>query len=118
MDLATGESKRMGNTTRENVAAIDGLYQWHGQLVGVQNATTPGRVIFISLSNDGESITKIQTLLSHHHTQLDELTTGAPTENGFFLLAATGVAHYNDQGKVDDPDAVPKPTILRVLLPR
>ena len=118
IDLATGEARRLNNATRENVAAIDGLYQWHGQLVGVQNITTPGRVILISLSSDGETIVKVNTLLSHHHNVLDEPTTGAPSDKGFFLLAATGLGHYDDEGKVDDPAAVPKPTIVRVLLPR
>ena len=119
IDLAKGTvTNRLPNTTRENVAAIDGLYQWHGQLVGVQNVTTPGRVILISLSSDGGTITTVKTLLSHHHNVLNEPTTGAATDRGFFLLAATGTAHYNDQGKIDDPDGVPNPAIVRVLLPR
>lgn len=119
VDLASGSlTPRLGNATRENVAAIDGLYQWHGQLIGVQNVTTPGRVILITLSSDGAAITSVKTLLSHHHNALDEPTTGAPTDRGFFLLAATGAAHYDGQGKIDDPDGVPKPTIVRVLLPR
>jgi len=119
VDLATGAvTNRIANTTRENVSAIDGLYQWHGQLVGVQNVTTPGRVILLSLSSDGGTITSVKTLLSHHHNALDEPTTGAATDRGFFLLAATGTAHYDDQGKIDDPDGVPKPAIVRVLLPR
>ena len=113
-----GVTNRLANTTRENVSAIDGLYQWHGQLVGVQNVTTPGRVILISLSSDGATITTVKTLLSHHHNALNEPTTGAATDRGFFLLAATGTAHYDDQGKIDDPDGVPNPTIVRVLLPR
>ena len=100
------------------VAAIDGLYEWHGQLVGVQNVTNPGRVIIATLSRDGDTVTRVQTLLSHHHTALYEPTTGAVTDRGFFLLAATGVTHYNAQGKIDRPDEVPAPTILRIPLPR
>ena len=77
---------------RQTVAAIDGLYQWQGKLIGVQNAPTPGRVILMTLSSDGAAITRIQTLLSHHHTALDEPTTGAVADDAFYLLAATGVA--------------------------
>ena len=116
IDLEGGGIKQLVNDTRENVSAIDGLYQWHGQLIGVQNVTTPGRVILITLSADGTHITKVQTMLSHHHNRLDEPTTGVPTDHGFFLLAATGVAHYNDEGKIENADNVPKPTIVRVLL--
>ncbi|HEX4780383.1 MAG TPA: SMP-30/gluconolactonase/LRE family protein, partial [Usitatibacter sp.] len=67
VDLVKGGVKRVANATRENVSAIDGLYEWHGQLVGVQNLTTPGRVILITLSTDGATITSVKTLLSHHH---------------------------------------------------
>jgi len=114
----TGEVKRVNNTTRETVAAIDGLYEYQGALIGVQNVTTPGRVIAIDLSRDGESITRVRTLLSHHHNALDEPTTGVPTDHGFFLLAATGVRHLDDNGKIDEPDSVPIPRVVRVLLPR
>ena len=115
VDIDKGTIRQLANDTRENVAAIDGLYQWHGQLIGVQNVTTPGRVVLITLSPAGDRIVKVQTMLSHHHNRLDEPTAGAPTDHGFFLLAATGVAHYDDEGRIDKPDDVPKPTILRVL---
>ena len=118
VEPGTGEVKRVNNTTRETVAAIDGLYDFHGELIGVQNLTTPGRVIIISLSKDGESITRVRTLLSHHHNALQEPTTGVITERGFYLLAATGVGHMNDKGGIDDPSSVPRPTVLRIPLPR
>jgi hypothetical protein len=118
VDLATGKMTRVTPPARETVAGIDGLYEWEGQLVGVQNVTTPGRVIVMTLSPDGTAITRVQTLLSHHHPSLDEPTTGAVTSHGFYLLAATGVNRFNREGKIERPDTVPKPTVLRVLLSR
>lgn len=118
IDLATGAMKRVANATRENIAAIDGLYEYQGDLIGVENVTNPGRVVAITLSKDGDTVTRVRTLLSHHHNQLNEPTTGAVTDHGFFLLAATGVKHLSDKGTLDDPAAVPKPIVVRVLLPR
>ena len=118
VEPGTGEVKRVVNTTRETVAAIDGLYDFQGELVGVQNLTTPGRVVIITLSKDGESITRVRTLLSHHHNALYEPTTGVVTDRGFFLLAATGVSHVNDKGALGNASAVPRPTVVRILLPR
>lgn len=118
VEVATGEVTRIANPTRENVAAIDGLYEWQGQLVGVQNFTNPGRVIVVTLSRDHREITRVQTLLSHHHSALDEPTTGAITERGFYLLAATGVTRYNAKGEIERPGEMPAPTVLRVPLPR
>ena len=118
IDIARGTVKRMTVPQGETVAAIDGLYEWQGQLLGVQNLTTPGRVILMTLSPDGETITKVQTLLSHHHNVLYEPTTGAVTERGFYLLAATGVTHFNRQGQIERADALHKPAVLRIPLPR
>jgi hypothetical protein len=118
VDPGTGDAKRVANTTRETVAAIDGLYDFQGELIGVQNLTTPGRVIVITLSRDGESITRVRTLLSHHHNALYEPTTGVVTDRGFYLLAATGVSHFNERGVIENPGSVPRPTVLRILLPR
>jgi len=118
VELTDGTLARVENRTRENIAAIDGLYMWHGQLIGVENVTNPGRVIAMTLSSDGAAITRVQTLVSHHHTALQEPTTGAPTAHGFFLLAATGISHYNPKGVIERPDSVPPPTVIRVPLPR
>jgi SMP-30/gluconolaconase/LRE-like protein len=120
VDSAGGPWKRIVNRTRESIAAIDGLYEYRGELIGVQNTTTPGRVILISLASNGDEVTGVRTLVSHHHSGLNEPTTGAVrAENGYFyLLAATGVTHYDRAGKIDRPEAVPNPTVLRVLLPR
>jgi hypothetical protein len=118
VELGDGTLARVENRTRENIAAIDGLYMWHGQLIGVENVTNPGRVVAMTLSSDGAAITRVQTLVSHHHTALQEPTTGAPTAHGFFLLAATWISHYNRDGVVEHPDSVPPPTVIRVPLPR
>jgi hypothetical protein len=120
VDTASGALTRLANRTRENIAAIDGLYEYHGDLIGVQNVTTPGRVILISLSKNGDEVIGVRTLVSHHHSGLLEPTTGAVNADTgyFYLLAATGVSHFDRQGKIDAPDAIPNPAVLRVLLPR
>lgn len=118
VDIDSKKMQRVANATRENISVIDGLYMWQGQLIGVQNLTSPGRVIAITLSPDGNTVERVQTLLSHHHSALMEPTTGAVTDKGFYLLAATGVTRYNAEGGIDDPGTVPKPTVLRVPLPR
>jgi DNA-binding beta-propeller fold protein YncE len=118
VDIASGEVKRIENRTRENLGAIDGLYQWQGQLIGVQNVTNPGRVILATLSSDGSAVTDVKTLLSHHHNALDEPTTGAVGRDSFYLLAATAVSRYNREGVIERPETLPAPTVLRIPLPR
>jgi hypothetical protein len=74
----------------------------------------------MTLSRDGEEITGVRTVVSHHHSRLMEPTTGAVVGDSgyFYLLAATGVSHYDRKGRIDSPERVPNPTVLRVLLPR
>jgi len=120
VDTGTGAWKPVVNRTRENIAAIDGLYQYNGQLIGVENVTNPGRVILMRLSHGADEIVEVRTVLSHHHNQLNEPTTGAVrADTGyFFLLAATGVTHFNEQGRIENLDTLPTATVLKVLLPR
>jgi len=118
VDVASGEVKRIENRTRENLGAIDGLYQWQGQLIGVQNVTNPGRVVLITLSSDGAAVTHVSTMLSHHHNALDEPTTGAVGRDSFYLLASTAVTRYNREGVIERPETLPQPTVLRIPLPR
>ena len=117
VDIATGAVKRIANQTRENVSAIDGLYEHRGELIGVQNFTHPGRAILITLSRDGESIIRVRTLLSHHHPALDEPTTAAIAGDYLFVLAATGVTRYNREGRIERAETLKSPTVLKVLLP-
>jgi hypothetical protein len=118
VEVESGEVKRVENRTRENLGAIDGLYQWQGQLIGVQNVTNPGRVILASLSSDGNAVVDVKTMLSHHHNALDEPTTGAVGRDSFYLLAATAVTRYNREGVIERPETLPAPTVLRIPLPR
>lgn len=118
VDLTSGEARPLAAPAGENIAAIDGLYQWQGMLIGVENVTNPGRVIAMTLANDGLSIDRVRTLLSHHHAALDEPTTGAIAPDGFYLLARTGLSHLRDDGSLEDPANVPRPLVLRILLPR
>jgi len=120
VDVASGEVRPLVNRTRENIAAIDGLYQYNGQLIGVENVTSPGRVVIMRLAHSGDEIVEVRTVLSHHHSRLDEPTTGAVrADTGYFyLLSATGVTHFDAQGRIENLDTLPTPTVLKVLLPR
>lgn len=117
VDLATGDVVPLLLPSRQNAAAIDGLY-WHdGALIGVQNVTTPGRVIRLVLAPDGTRVTDVQTLLSHHHPAILEPTTATIASDGLYLLTRTNVTRFGDQGVIEQPDTVKPAVILRVSLP-
>lgn len=116
VDLSTGDVVPLALPPRQNAAAIDGLY-WHdGALIGVQNVTTPGRVIRLVLAPDGSRVTDGQTLQSHHHPAILEPTTAAIAPDGLYLLTRTYVTRFGDQGTIERQDTVDPAVILRVPL--
>ena len=116
VDVATGAITPLQPPGGENVAAIDGLY-WHdGALIGIQNLTNAGRVIRLVLGDDGRSIASVQTLQSHHQRAFDEPTTATITPDGLYVLARTQVTRFNDEGRIDRPQALKQPLVLRIPL--
>ena len=102
----------------ETIAAIDGLYRDGAVLIGIQNVTNPGRVIRIHLKADGDGAERIETLLSHHHPDIDEPTTGVVVGRTFALLATTQVARYTPEGKIASPETLKPPVVLAIDLDR
>lgn len=119
VDRRTRAVARLANPTRETIAAIDGLYFHRGTLLGVQNATNPGRVIQVSLDAEATEVTGVKTLLSHHHPSLDEPTTGA-LDGGdrLLVLANSHIGSVDESGRPHKDAATRDPVILELGLSR
>lgn len=116
VDRATVAFTPIINTTRETIAAVDGLYLHEGSLIGVQNATNPGRVIRITLDAERARAIKVETLLSHHHSELAEPTTGAVDGDRFLLLANSYVGALDDKGEFRKGAQLRDPVVLEISL--
>lgn len=114
-DVASGKVERIVSPARQSLAAIDGLYFVDGDLVGIQSITNPGRVIRISMDRQ-HAVTHVDTLLSHHHPDIDQPTTGVVVDGAIFVLATTQVSRYTGPGKLGDPATLREPVVLRVPL--
>jgi len=117
VNLGTGEITALRMPPREQAAAIDGLY-WHdGHLIGIQNVTTRGRVVRLTLAADGTTVTRIETLQSHHQPAFHEPTTGAPAADGFYVLTRTYVTRFDADGKIAGIDTVRPAQVIRIPWP-
>lgn len=116
VDVKTGAVTPLANSTRETVGAIDGLYWRDGALLGIQNATNPGRVIQIGLDESLTNIAEVRTLLSHHHPALNEPTTGALAGDRLLVLANSYVAVLDETGKIRDRSVPRDPVVLAIDL--
>jgi hypothetical protein len=113
----TGESTPLPLPARQTLAAVDGLY-WHmGTLIGVHNSTNPGRVVRAHLAQDGLTVSKVETLLSHHHPDILEPTTGVIVGTTFHLLATTNVTAMGPKGEIDASITLRPPVVLSIPVP-
>ncbi len=118
VDTATGKRDKLTPPARQTIAAIDGLYWWRGDLIGIQNITNPGRVIRLKLNQAGTHIATVDTLQSHHNRAFHEPTTGAIAGNAIYVLGTTQLPRFNDKGEIDGPAPLKEPKVVRVPLGR
>jgi len=115
--FADGTRTLLKLPARQTIAAMDGLYWWNGWLLGVQNVTTPGRIIAARLAEDGVAVTEVRTLQSHHHPLFETPTTGAVARDGFYVLARTQLFLYDPAKGYTAPAKLLPPAVIRVPLP-
>ena len=115
IDLATKELARLDPPAGIATTGIDGLYLHRGRLVATQNGTEPQRVVEFTLSPTGRSLVSQQILLSGHPRARD-LSLGVVVGDVFYINAAAGWVHYDDNG-VAKPGAAPPHVILQLALP-
>lgn len=116
VDTETGKVDRLVPPPRDTVAAIDGLYLHKGDLVGIQNITSPGRVIRIRLNDKGTEIERVDTLQSHHNPLFSQPTTGAISGNAIFVLGTTQLPRFNAKGEIENVGELKHPLVVRVPL--
>ena len=117
LDISTGEVTPLRFPPREQAAGIDGLYHYNGHLIAVQNVTNPGRIVRLTLDPDGTTVTRVETLQSHHQPAFVEPTTAAPSARGLYVLARTYVTRLDADGKIARPETVRPAQILSIPWP-
>ena len=101
MDLRDNSAREVDPGGHNTLAGVDGLYWYKNSLVGVQTGTAAPRVVRWRLSPDGGRV--IDTKVLEQGTSLvSDPTTGAIRGRGFYYIANTGIANYDD-GKIVDP---------------
>jgi hypothetical protein len=100
LDLATGESRDVDPGPRSTLAGIDGLYWYHGGLIGIQNGIGSPRVAVFHLSGDGLRVTR--TIVLENRSNFCVLpTTGAIRGSDFFFIANSQIDNMNNDKVMD-----------------
>ena len=118
VDLGSGEPTRLPQPDSAVTGGIDGLYWHEGDLLGVQNVTTPGRVVRIHLADKGTSIEGLTVLQSHHHPDFDEPTTGAIADGALHVIGNSYVGRFQADGTIKDAESLKGTAVIAVPLKR
>ncbi len=113
MDLETGTATLIRNDADAHLGGVDGLYYYNGDLIGIQNGTTPQRIVRIMLSEDGAAATALN-VLARNLPEWNEPTHGVVVGDEFYYIATSNWPSYDEaNGWAVREDHPPQP--LRIM---
>lgn len=94
-----------------NLGGIDGLYQWDGHLVIIQNGVTPQRVLRLKLDDSGTRVASLATM-AKALPAFDNPTFGTVAGDDLLFLGASHWHYVGPDGRVVNPP-LPDVPVLR-----
>lgn len=99
--LKTGRVDAIANPTNAHLGGIDGLYLHRGDLIGVQNGTSPQRIVRIDLDSKSATALSLE-VLQQALPEWSEPTHGFVDGDQFVYIATSNWPAYGDDGKIRD----------------
>ena len=116
LDLKTKTQQLLQSSPQTAAGCIDGLYEYEGDLIGIQNCVhDTGRVLRLRLNQQGDAIVSAQVLESYNPL-FDGITTGAIANNRFYFMANTQFHKMGPGGTVPLPDKFDPIQVLQLEL--
>jgi hypothetical protein len=112
VDLASGAVQRLASDVPVALDGVDGLWLHKGELIAVQNGTSPMRISAFALSDDGFRVTS-QRVLEQAHPEWTEPLGGSVAGDALYYVA-TGQWDRYDKGALRQ-GASAVPTVIRRL---
>jgi hypothetical protein len=94
---------------------IDGLYEYKGSLIGVQNGVNPHRLVRLFLNRVLDRVENLE-VVEANHPLYDEPTLGVVVKNIFYYIANSQWGAIGENGQLAPPDKLLEPVILKVKL--
>jgi hypothetical protein len=115
VSLADGAVTRLESDAGTMLDGIDGLVGYRGGLIAIQNGTSPRRILFLTLSRDGNRIASARVLESGN-PDWGEPTLGIARGEDFLYVADAQWDRYGAGGALQGEGAQ-RPTPIRLLRP-
>jgi hypothetical protein len=100
-DLRSQKAQEIHAGPHNTLAGFDGLYWYHGDLVGVQNGIGVPRLVEVRLSPNGLRVQQIK-ILEYRSALLSSPTTGAIVGSHFYFIANSQLDNLSN-GRIMDP---------------
>ncbi|WDI31362.1 hypothetical protein PUV54_15540 [Hyphococcus flavus] len=99
IDTNTGAVHELNNTADAHLGGTDGLYLYEGDLIGIQNGTSPRRIVYIGLNDDASSITSFISM-QQSLEEWNEPTHGVVVDDEFRYIATSNWPSYDENWNV------------------
>lgn len=111
VDIPTGAVTPLANSADAHLGGIDGLALYKGDLIGVQNGTSPQRIVRLRLNEAGDAVERLE-VLQQALPAWNEPTNGVIADGAFLYVATSNWPAYTADGQeVDGAERKP----LRVM---
>lgn len=101
IDIASGKPFVVGFPRNVSLFGIESLYSHGPNLIAVQNAMTPQRIVRIELTPDGRNAARLLTIDSGHKA-FEALARGVRVGDRLFVIANTQRGRYTPLGNLAD----------------
>ena len=116
LDLVTHQVQWLRHPENVALNGIDGLYFHHGALLGLQNGTTPERVVRIELTPALDAITRLDVIQANTD-HFGDPTHGVIVGDNFYYITNSGWDAFDDHGQLKPGEKLTNPVIMKFLLP-
>lgn len=115
IDTRTGAVTGLANEADAHLGGIDGLYYYKGALIGIQNGSTPRRIIKLDLNDDATAIRAV-SVMHRNLESWNEPTHGALLGKEFHYIATSNWPLYNDDWTVREGEELAPVRIITAPL--
>lgn len=115
VDVATGAMHKLRATVPVALTGVDGLYMHDGDLIAIQNGTTPKRILRIVLDAPGEAITRVD-VLAQNLLGWGEPTLATIHDGALYYIANSQWDRFDANGQLPPTDQLEAPRIMRLRL--
>ncbi|HEV7473372.1 MAG TPA: hypothetical protein VGN90_04930 [Pyrinomonadaceae bacterium] len=115
IDQESRKVTRLPGPENTTLLGIDGLYHYHGSLLGVQNGVNPARLIRLRLNQKMNRIERLETIEANNPV-FDEPTLGVIDKDTFYFIANSQWGAIDAKGQLASDDKLTEPIVLKIKL--